>query len=68
VESGSPRALAPCDAELIVDGQSRGTIRIDAERMPGPGSAGRRAVETRAALDAAELRGRDCRLIHHGGR
>lgn len=64
VESGVPSLLAPCNAELVVDGQSRGEIRLESERMPGPRSANRRAVETKARLEATELRGKDCVLIH----
>lgn len=64
LESGAPAMLAPCNVELIVDGQSRGEIQLESERMQGPRSAGHRAVETRADLEPAELRGRDCVLIH----
>lgn len=64
LESGAPSMLAPCNAELVVEGQSRGEIWLESERMQGPRSAGRRAVETMAHLEVAELRDRDCVLIH----
>ncbi len=64
LESGSPPALAPSSVELVVDGCSRGQIRLESDRMPGPGSEGRRAVETRADIRAEELRGRRCLLVH----
>lgn len=64
LESGSPPVLAPCIVELLIDDQSRGEIRLDSERMPGPGSMGRRAVETRALIRAEELRDQPCRLVH----
>lgn len=64
LESGSPKLLAPCTVELFVEGASRGTLELESERMPGPKSMGRRAVETRAALNVAELRGRQCLLVH----
>ncbi|XXT18988.1 hypothetical protein WME94_53070 [Sorangium sp. So ce429] len=64
LETGSPPVLAPSNVELIVDGCSRGEIALESERMPGPGSEGRRAVETRANIRAEELRGRRCLLVH----
>lgn len=64
LEAGSPKLLAPCDVQLIVEGQFQAVIRLDAERTSGPLSQGRRAVETRSAVAVASLRGRDCLLIH----
>ncbi|MGK3988344.1 hypothetical protein WME99_35205 [Sorangium sp. So ce136] len=64
LEAGSPPVLAPSTVELIVDGRSLGAIALDSERMPGPGSEGRRAVETRANIRAEDLGGRRCLLVH----
>lgn len=64
LESGTPSAVAPCDVEFFVGDQSRGKIRLDSERMPGPDSKGRRAVETKARIRADEIRDLRCVLIH----
>lgn len=64
LECGAPPLLAPCVAELIVNGRSRGKVRVDAERMPGPGSVGRRAVETYARVSKADVEEGDCVLVH----
>jgi hypothetical protein len=64
LESGAPPVLAPCDVELIVGGQSRGQIRLESERMPGPHSKGCRVVETKANVHAEELLAQGCLLIH----
>lgn len=64
LQAGSPAVLAPCEAELIVDGRSEGVIYLEAERTAGRGRPGLRAVETRVQLDADEVRGRSCLLVH----
>lgn len=64
LESGAPSVLAPCDVELVIGDQSRGKIRLEAERMLGPGSKERRAVETKAEVRADEVREQRCVLIH----
>jgi len=64
LESGSPKLLAPCDVELIVDGQRQAVVHLEAERTSGPLSRGERAVETRFPVAADTLRGRNCLLVH----
>lgn len=65
IVSGSALSLAPCDAELVVGPESRGWIHLAAERMPGPRSQGRRAVETSGPVPSVEELGRwPCLLIH----
>ncbi|NTX34168.1 MULTISPECIES: hypothetical protein [unclassified Myxococcus] len=64
LQAGTPPALAPCQAELFIDGRSKGVIQLESERMPGRGRPELRAVETRTPLDADEIRGRACLLVH----
>lgn len=58
-----PDRLAPCDVDMVVEGQVVGRLHVAAERAGGH-RPGLRSLETRGPLDVASMRGRQCLLVH----
>ena len=63
LQSGSPLFLAPSEVDMFIDDGHVGRISLVSERMPGPGSKGRRAVETKSPIHANDIRGHRCLLV-----